>query len=356
MLDRVDRGIRHVEGVVAQAHQAVPAGLVVAGEELEAAEAPVVQVIAFDVGDEVRVGHYLGTEHRHATGHGQHALGEGHGAHVEVALGEAQLVPLAHDVAAAYLAELVGGQAADSGEQLEPGHGLLHHAFGQHRVTVDHRHHRVRRRQVPGDGAESVGQAVALAGTGNAHEVQLDPRRRRQLGPDVLHQQLIGELDDGADDGGGVAAVDGLLDDRAVDHGSGQRLDAETGHHQEHVGRVRRAAELGQAPLVPGVDDVEEQRPAHEVQGAHGIAPDAHQADQQQEVLGIRVEHGLGQCQCQQHQRKEVEQPARGFEQAMLDFFHRVIVLVVKGVPPPAGGGRALTSRYPRRCRGCLWA
>ncbi|MCY1220030.1 hypothetical protein D9M72_320290 [compost metagenome] len=356
MLDRVDRRIRHVEGVVAQAHQAVPAGLVVAGEELETTQAPVVQVIAFHVGDEVRIGHHAGAEHRHPPGHGQHALGQRHGAHVEVALGETQLVPLAHDVAAAHLAELVGGQAADIREELEPGHGLSHHAFGQHGVAVDHRHHRIRVRQLAGDGAEAVGQAIALAGAGNAHEVQLDPRRRRQLGPEVLHQQLVGQLDDGADHGGRVAAVDGFLDHRAVDHGGGQCLDAEAGHHQEHVGRGRRVAEFGQAPLVPGVDEVEEQRAACEVQGAHGVAPDAHGPDQQQEMLGIGIEDGLGQCQCQQHQRDEVEQPARGFEQATFEFFHwdDRPVLVVSGVPPPArGGGRALTSRYPRHCLGC---
>src|SRR5690606_26573111 len=110
--------------------------------------------------------------HRHAAGHGQHTLGQGHRAHVDVALGEAQLVPLAHDVAAAHFAELVGGQAADVAEQLEPRHGLEHDAFGEHGVAVDHRHDRTVIRQVAGDGAETVGQAIALAGTRNTHEVE----------------------------------------------------------------------------------------------------------------------------------------------------------------------------------------
>src|SRR5450830_836352 len=74
----VDRGVRHVEGVVTQAHQAEPAGLVVAGQKLEAAQAPVLQRVAFHVGDKARVGDDAGTEHRHAPGHGQHALGQGH--------------------------------------------------------------------------------------------------------------------------------------------------------------------------------------------------------------------------------------------------------------------------------------
>ncbi len=92
-----------------------------------------------------------------------------------MALGEAQLVPLAHDVAAAHFAELVGGQAADVAEQLEPRHGLAHYAFGEHGVAIDHGDHGAVVRQVAGDGAETEGQAVALAGAGDAHEVELDP-------------------------------------------------------------------------------------------------------------------------------------------------------------------------------------
>nr|GEX25324.1 hypothetical protein [Tanacetum cinerariifolium] len=141
VLNSVDRGIGHVERVIAQAHQAEPARLVIAGQELEAAQTPVLQRIAFNVGDEHRVGYHGGAEHRHAAGHRQHALGQSHRAHVDVTLSETQFVPLAHDVAAADFAELVGGQAADIAEQLEPRNGLLHNAFSQHGVAVDHGHY-----------------------------------------------------------------------------------------------------------------------------------------------------------------------------------------------------------------------
>ncbi|MDT4853316.1 hypothetical protein FQZ97_875780 [compost metagenome] len=207
-----------------------------------------------------------------------------------MALGEAQLVPLAHHVAAAHLAELVGGQPADVGEQLEPGHGALDHVRLEHAVAVDHRDHRVLVRQVPGDGPEAVGQAVALAGAGDAHEVQGDPRRRLVLGPQALHQQLVGALDDRAHHGGRQAAGDGFLDHRAVDHGGGQRVDAEAGDHQEHVRRVGGAAELAHLAAVVRVDHVEKQHAAQEVRGAHRVAPDADRADQQQEVLRMRIE------------------------------------------------------------------
>src|SRR5690606_21488875 len=204
----VDGRVRHVERVVAQAHQAEPARLVVTGQELEATQAPVLQRVAFHVRDEVRVGDHGCAEHRHPAGHGQHALGQRHRAHVDVTLGEAQFVPLAHDVAAAHFAELVGGQAADVAEQLEPRHGPEHDAFGKHGVAIDHGNHGTVVRQVAGDGAETVGQAVTLAGAGNAHEVELDPLRWIHLGPEALHQLLIGHFHDGADHGGRQAAVD----------------------------------------------------------------------------------------------------------------------------------------------------
>src|SRR5690606_31743204 len=165
--------------------------------------------------NELGIGHHAGAEYRHASGHGQHALGERHRAHVEVALGEAQLVPFAHQVAAADFAELVGGQPADIGEELEPGHALAYHFRLEHGVTVDHRHHCIAVRHLPRDGAETVGQTITLAGARDAHDVQGDVRRRLGLGPEVLDQQLVGELDDRAHHGAGIAAVDGFANHRA---------------------------------------------------------------------------------------------------------------------------------------------
>ncbi|MNO88537.1 hypothetical protein D3C76_799900 [compost metagenome] len=314
MLDGIDRGIGYVEGVVAQAHQAEPAGLVVTGEELEAAQAPVHQRVAFDVGDELGVGHHAGAEHRHAPGHGQHALGQGHRAHVDVALGEAQFVPLAHDVAAAHFAEFVGGQATDIAEQLEPGHSLAHHAGFEHGVAVDHRDHGILVRQVPGNRAEAIGQAITLAGTGNAHEVQFDVARRVELGPQAFHQQLVGHLHQRADHGGRVAAGDRLADDRAVDLGGGQRIDAKAGDHQKYVGRVSRRAQLAHLAPQVRVDHVEEQHAAHKVRGTHGVTPDTHRAHQENEVLRLRVENGLGQHQGNCHEQAQVEQPTGSLE------------------------------------------
>ncbi|MND78798.1 hypothetical protein D3C80_705190 [compost metagenome] len=111
-----------------------------------------------------------------------------------MALGEAQFVPLAHDVTAAHFAELVGGQATDIAEQLEPGHGLAYHAFTEHGVAVDHRHDGVLVWQVAGDGTEAIGQAVTLAGTGDTHEVQGDAVGRIEFFPEAFHQQLIGHF------------------------------------------------------------------------------------------------------------------------------------------------------------------
>ena len=130
-----------------------------------------VEVVVLDVDDELGVGDDRRAEHRHPPGEGQHAVRQRHRAHVDVALGEAQLVPLAHDVAAQHFAEFVGGQATHVGEDLEVGDRLAHHALVEHGVAVDHRDHRVVVGHVPGDGAEAVGQTVALAGAGDAHEV-----------------------------------------------------------------------------------------------------------------------------------------------------------------------------------------
>src|SRR5690606_12750519 len=134
------------------------------------------------------------------------AFGQGHGAHVDVTLGKAQLVPLTHDVAATHFTELVGGQPAHIAEQLEVGNRATHHAGCQHGIAVDDRNHGAVVRHVPGNRPEAVGQPVALAGPGDAHEAQLDPLGRVELAPEILDQQLVGALDDGADHGSAVVA------------------------------------------------------------------------------------------------------------------------------------------------------
>ncbi len=245
------------------------------------------QRVAFHIGDKARVGDHAGTEHRHAPGHGQHALGQGHGAHVDVALGEAQFVPLAHDVAAAHFAELVGGQAADVAEQLEPRHGLAYHAFGEHCVAIDHGDHCAVIRQVAGDGAKTKGQAVTLAGAGDAHEVELYVVRRVHAFPQAFHQQFIGHFHQRADHGGGEAAFDGLANDRAVDLGGGQRIDTEAGDHEEHMGRVCRLAQLAHLAPQVGVDHVQEQHAAKEMRSTHRVAPDTDGANQENKILRL---------------------------------------------------------------------
>ncbi|MCY1464496.1 hypothetical protein D9M71_825250 [compost metagenome] len=94
------------------------------------------------------------------------------------------------------VAELVGGQPAELGEQPEVRHGFANDARLENAVTVDHHYHRVRGRQMAGNGAEPIGQAIALASAGDAHDVQLDPFRRVVPRPHALHQQLVGQLDD----------------------------------------------------------------------------------------------------------------------------------------------------------------
>ena len=209
------------------------------------------QRITFNIGDKGRVGDHVGAEHGHAPGHGQHAFGQGHGEHVDVTLGEAQLVPLAHDVAAAHFTKFVGGQAADIAEQLKPGHGFAHYAGGEHGIAVDHCNHCALIRQMAGDGTKTKGQAIALAGAGDAYKVQFDPGRRVEPLPHAFDQQLIGHLDQRADDGGGQAAVDRFANHRAVHLGGGQGVDAKTGDHQEHVRGVGRRAQFAHfAPQV----------------------------------------------------------------------------------------------------------
>ena len=230
-------------------------------------------------------------------------------------LGEAQLVPLAHDVAAAHFAEFVGGQAADIAEQLEPRHGLAHHAFGEHGVAIDHSHHGTVVRQVARDGAETEGQAIALAGAGDAHEVELDVVRRVHAFPQAFHQQLIGHFHQRADHGGGKAALDRFADHRAVDLGGGQRIDAETGDHQEHMGRVRGLAQLAHFAAQVRVDHVQEQHAAKEMRRTHRVAPDTDGANQENKILRLGVERTRRQQQGESHQQAQEQQPAGGLEQ-----------------------------------------
>ncbi|MNP12724.1 hypothetical protein D3C76_1049730 [compost metagenome] len=239
-----------------------------------------------------------------------------------MALGEAQLVPLAHDVAAAHFAEFVGGQATDIGVELEPRHGLADYAIGQHGIAVDHRHHGIFVRQHPRDGAKAIGQAVTLAGAGDTHDVQLDVRGRVVLGPQALHQQFIGHLHQRADHGGGEAAVDRFADHRAVHLGGGQRVDAKAGDHQVHVRRVGRVTELVHLAAQVRVHDVEEDHAADEMGGAHGVAPDADCADQEDEVLRLRVEDIGWQGQGDQHEQAHVEQPTGALQQHCLEPLH----------------------------------
>ncbi|MCY1545749.1 hypothetical protein D9M68_817030 [compost metagenome] len=156
---------------------------------------------------------------------------------------------------------------------------------------------------MPGDGAKAIGQSVALAGAGDAHEVQLDLFRRVHPRPEVLHQQLIGQLDDGTHHRRWVTAVNRFANHRAVHLGGGQGIDAEAGDQQKNLGRVGVLAEFFQLALVIGVDHIEKQDAAHEVHRAHGITPDAHSADQQQVVARLGVEHAPGQRQREQHQQ-----------------------------------------------------
>ncbi len=159
-------------------------------------------------------------------------------------------------------------------------------------------------RHLPGDGAKAVGQAIALAGAGNAHEVQLDLRRRVHPRPEVLHQQFIGQLDDGTHHRRRVTAVNRLANHRAVHLGGGQRVDAKAGDQQKHLRRVGVLAEFFHLAAVIGVNHIEKQAAAQKMYGAHGIAPDAHCADQQEVVARLGVEHAPGQRQREQHQQR----------------------------------------------------
>jgi len=167
---------------------------------------------------------------------------------------------------------------------------------------------------VPGDRTETVGQAITFAGAGNAHEVELDPLWRVHPQPEAFDQQLIGHFHDGADHGGRQAAVDRFANHRAVDLGGGQRVDTETGNHQEDVGRVRRLAQLAHFAAQVRVDHVQKQHAAQKVRGTHRVAPDTDDTDQEDEVLRLGVERGHRQRHGDAHQNSEVKQPAGGLK------------------------------------------
>src|SRR3546814_4724049 len=100
-------------------------------------------------------------------------------------LREAQLVPLAHDVTAVDLAELVGRQAADAWHQLEEWRGLVDDARFQQGVAIDHRDDGVGIGHVARDRTEALRKPVALAGAGNAHDLQTHAGWRRDPAPEI---------------------------------------------------------------------------------------------------------------------------------------------------------------------------
>jgi len=168
---------------------------------------------------------------------------------------------------------------------------------------------------VAGDGAETEGQAVALAGAGDTHEVELHMARRVHAFPQAFHQQFIGHFHQRADHGGGEAAFDRFADHRAVDLRGGQRIDPETGDHQEHMGRVRGLAQLAHFAPQVGVDHVQEQHAAKEMRRTHRVAPDTDGANQENKILRLGVERTRRQQQGESHQQAQEEQPAGGLEQ-----------------------------------------
>jgi hypothetical protein len=168
---------------------------------------------------------------------------------------------------------------------------------------------------VAGDGAKTEGQAVTFAGTGDTHEVQLDVVRRVHLGPQALDQQLIGHFHQGADHGGWEATFDGLANHRAVDLGSGQRIDSEAGDHQEYVGRVCRFAQLAHFAPQVRVDHVQEQHAAKEMRSTHRVAPDTDGTNQENKILRLGVERTRRQQQGETHQQAQEKQPAGGLEE-----------------------------------------
>ncbi|MNC66353.1 hypothetical protein D3C75_1167420 [compost metagenome] len=75
------------------------------------------------------------------------------------------------------------------------------------------------------------------------------------------------------------------------------------------MGRISGAAQLAHLAPQQWVDHVEKQHAAHKVRGTHGIAPDTDGADEENEILRVGVENGVGQGQGDQHEQAHVEQP-----------------------------------------------
>ncbi|MCY1541283.1 hypothetical protein D9M68_769650 [compost metagenome] len=85
-----------------------------------------------------------------------------------------------------------------------------------------------------------------------------------------------------------------------------------------HLGELTRLA-----PVVRE-DDVEEQQATEEMSEAHGIAPDADRAEQQEEVPGRGIEKRLRYRQGQDHQQAEVEQPPGDIDETLREPLHRL--------------------------------
>ncbi|MNH12068.1 hypothetical protein D3C79_716010 [compost metagenome] len=291
MLDGQGVAVGHVEGVPACTHQAQPRRLVVTGEELEAAQAPVFEKVGFDVADEVRIGHDAGAKERQPSGQGQHPVRQGHGAHVDVPLDETHRVPLTHQVAAFDFTELVGGQAADLrqvGKQLDR---ALDAAGQHHGVAVDHTDHRIFQWHLPRQGAEGMGQAITLAGAAGTNDHQFDVVAVLDLvAHDLLDELLVAFFDDRGNHRARHLEPLHLLEHRLVDLEGGVGGDAKTGHHHEHVRGQRRIAHaldgLADARELP----VQEVHTAHVVDDGIAIAPHAQGADEEDEAVVARVQ------------------------------------------------------------------
>ncbi|MCY1294955.1 hypothetical protein D3C72_2022920 [compost metagenome] len=87
------------------------------------------------------------------------------------------------------------------------------------------------------------------------------------------------------------------------------------------VGRVDLLPRL--APVV-GKHDVEEQQAADEMGEAHGIAPDAHRAEQQEEIPGNGIEQRFRHRQGENHQQAEVERPPGDIDETLREPLHRL--------------------------------
>jgi hypothetical protein len=122
VLDRDHPHVRHVEHAQAAAEQPVGGGLVLAGEEPETAQSPVVELVVLDDVDEAGVGGDPHRVDRHPARERDQPARKRHRAHQQVTLGEAQPVPGAHQRATiGHHAVLVGGEAGKAWHQAEEG-------------------------------------------------------------------------------------------------------------------------------------------------------------------------------------------------------------------------------------------